>query len=159
MKRILFIIIFVFFSCGQPQTPSIFLGNGAVFKVLPQERIAPITKELQAQYQTMIMPYQQSEMPAYKVITTDNYTLYIGILLRLQNLEEFVNLYPNLGFKIQQGQYAYRVYQASNGDYVTESVVQSNDNYYYIATKTSNQEVHTSVFSEEELSKRIEKKE
>lgn len=157
MKKFFFLLLsLLLVACKGNNEPSIFLGNDTVFKLQFNEVILSITPEVQQHYAERVGVYDSHQIPIYKVIKGNDYTMYIGMAMRIKSVREFIEHYPDTPFTNTSEQTAYRSFTDKNGEFVSEYIFKSHSNFYYIITETKNKTIQTDFFSEQSLNQRIE---
>lgn len=147
---------FILFCCNtQQEENSITIFNNISFLVLKNEKILGTDHLLASEYFNLI-ENQDIQIPLYKSLNTDKYTIHIGIpyQAKLSNLNK-IRLDNNLTEIISDSStFTYKKYTIKQKN-IIEYAYKKNTNLLYLLAITHSDSIANSVLLPESLSHRI----
>lgn len=157
-KTILLLILIISFSCVRKNTLSIDLYNDISFGLQKGENPAEIRSDVDKLY-AAFFNHQQPQVPLFRYVKHPNYKLFIGIPYDT-SIQQLIKAQAAKALKAQGkfesgAGYFYSQYQ-KDGFYITEYAKELKKNsIIYISAMTTQKEIADSLFSKQNLSKRL----
>ena len=160
MKKFFLFSFVVYFiaACSPTKEKEIALFNNIVFSLSEGENIEAINSKTKDVYFSYLKD-KEIQPPLFKQISTNNYSLYIGIPYNVQ-LPQFTNS-PIVGcdttfyqFNTDSTFYCYNRYK-QDSIYISEYVVNLDENLIYVLGTTVSEQIADSLFNKTRISNRI----
>lgn len=158
------LVFFGTFFCGchqqNPKTEIEFF-NGVHFDLTKDESIVPINKLLNAHYKSLFID-STINMPLYKVIHNNEYTIYIAIPFKFplrkinaNNLIKSDTIIPTNISSLDTSNTCYRSYQKKDTS-IIEYACNIQSSLFYLVGTTTSPKVAQQMFNYQSLSKRFQ---
>ena len=156
-KTLLLLLVISFFSCNNQSEKNLLLFNNVSFALLQNEKISNITSIEKDKFFSHFNE-QAQQIPMYKCIKGDAYTVYIALPFNttIQELcaADFIVCDQDVLTPIEASEYYYKKYKCVDR-FVSEYAISIDNNIVYVLATTSLESVADSLFSYEAIKNRF----